>query len=61
MSDITYLPLANGTWAYLYAFQNGCIKYVVGWHVGLVASSFDKKVFSAYLTQWVAIDVPVIK
>ena len=61
MSDITYLPLVNGTWTYLYAFQNGCIKYVVGWHVGLMAFSFDEKVFSAYLTQWVAIDVPVIK
>ena len=33
VSDITYLPLADGTWAYLCAFQDGCTKHVVGWHV----------------------------
>ena len=33
ISDITYLPLANGSWAYLCAFQDVCTKYVVGWHV----------------------------
>ena len=30
VSDITYLPLANGTWAYLCAFQDACTKHVVG-------------------------------
>ena len=30
MSDITYLPLAGGTWAYLCAFQDVCTKHVVG-------------------------------
>ena len=35
VSDITYLPLANGTWvvpgrAYLCAFQDGCTKHMVG-------------------------------
>ena len=30
-------------------------------YVGLVASSFDEKVFSAYLTQWVAAGVLVAK
>ena len=33
VSDITYLPLANGAWAYLCAFQDKCTKHVVGWHV----------------------------
>ena len=32
-SDIMYLPLANGNWAYLCAFQDACTKYVVGWQV----------------------------
>ena len=30
VSDITYLPLANGNWAYLCAFQDVCTKHVVG-------------------------------
>ena len=30
-------------------------------YVGLVASSFDEKVFSAYLTQWVAAGILVAK
>ena len=34
VSDITYLPLANGNWAYLCAFQDMGTKHVVGWHVG---------------------------
>ena len=34
VSDITYLPLANGNWAYLCAFQDAAIKHVVSWHVG---------------------------
>jgi len=34
VSDITYLPLANGNWAYLCAFQDAATKHVVGWHVG---------------------------
>ena len=33
VSDITYLPLANGTWAYLCAFQDVASKQVPGWHV----------------------------
>ena len=33
VSDITYLPLANGSWAYLCAFQDMASKQVVGWHV----------------------------
>ena len=33
VSDITYLPWANGTWAYLCAFQDVCTKHVVGWQV----------------------------
>ena len=33
VSDITYLPLANGAWAYLCAFQDVGSKHVVGWHV----------------------------
>jgi len=33
VSDITYLPLANGTWAYLCAFQDVASKQVLGWHV----------------------------
>jgi len=33
VSDITYLPLANGDWAYLAAFQDVCTKHVVGWQV----------------------------
>ena len=34
VSDITHLPLTNGTWTYLCAFQDGYTKHVVGWHVG---------------------------
>ena len=30
VSDITCLPLANGNWAYLCAFQDACTKHVVG-------------------------------
>ena len=30
VSDITYLPLANGKWANLCAFQDACTKHVVG-------------------------------
>ncbi len=33
VSDITYLPLADGTWAYLCAFQDRASKHVLGWHV----------------------------
>ena len=53
VSDITYLPLANGTWAYLCAFQDQCIKHVVGWNVGdtmpeqLVTSALQR----AFLSQ----------
>ena len=34
VSDITYLPLTNGDWAYLCAFQDMASKQVVGWQVG---------------------------
>ena len=34
MCVITYLPLANGDWAYLCAFQDMSPKHVVGWHAG---------------------------
>ncbi|HEX8427023.1 IS3 family transposase [Hymenobacter sp.] len=34
VSDITYLPLANGGWAYLCAFQDVASKQVLGWQVG---------------------------
>ena len=33
VSDITYLPLANGEWACLCAYQDIASKHVVGWHV----------------------------
>jgi len=33
VSDIPYLPLADGSWAYLCAFQDVASKHVVGWHV----------------------------
>ena len=33
VSGITYLPLANGTWAYRCAFQGGCTKHIAGWQV----------------------------
>jgi len=33
VSDITYLPLSDGTWAYLCAFQDVASKQVLGWHV----------------------------
>jgi putative transposase len=33
VSDITYLPLANGDWAYLCAYQDTVSKQVLGWHV----------------------------
>ena len=33
VSDITYLPLATGAWAYLCAFQDMASKHVVDWHV----------------------------
>jgi len=34
VSGITYLPLANGDWAYLGAYQDMASKQVVGWQVG---------------------------
>ena len=33
VSDITYLPLASGQWAYLAAFQDAFTRQVVGWQV----------------------------
>ncbi|RZJ92924.1 MAG: IS3 family transposase, partial [Hymenobacter sp.] len=33
VSDITYLPLANGNWVYCCAFQDVHTKQVVGWQV----------------------------
>ena len=34
VSDITYLPSTNGSWAYLCAFQEQCTRQVVSWHMG---------------------------
>ena len=34
VSDIPYLPLVDGNWAYLCAFQDMASKRVVGWQVG---------------------------
>jgi len=34
VSDITYLPLANGEGTYLYAFQGVVNKQMIGWQVG---------------------------
>ena len=33
VSDITYLPLKNGQWAYLAAYSDVFTRRVVGWHV----------------------------
>jgi putative transposase len=33
VSDITYLPLANGNWAYLCAYRDMVSKQLVSWHV----------------------------
>jgi transposase InsO family protein len=33
VSDITYVPLASGAWAYLCAFQDSFTRQVVGWQV----------------------------
>ena len=33
VSDITYLLLANGHWAYSCAFQDGCTMHMVDWQV----------------------------
>ena len=35
VSDSTYLPLADGTWAYLCAFQDVASKQVMGWYVAV--------------------------
>ena len=34
VSNVTYVPLANGEWAYRCAFQDVASKQVVGWQVG---------------------------
>jgi len=52
VSDITYLPLANGEWAYLCAFQDMASKQVMGWQVGatmpeqLVTSALQRAFWS---------------
>jgi transposase InsO family protein len=52
VSDITYLPLANGDWAYLCAFQDMASKHVLGWQVGatmpeeLVTSALQRAFWS---------------
>jgi putative transposase len=33
VSDSTYLPLASGQWAYLWAFQDAHTRQVVGWQM----------------------------
>ena len=56
VSDITYLPLATGNWAYLCAFQDAATKHVVGWHVGatmpeeLVTTALQRALFAQPLT-----------
>ena len=56
VSDITYLPLANGNWAYLCAFRDRYTKHVVGWHVGatmpeeLVTTASQRAFFAQPLT-----------
>ena len=45
VSVIAYLPLANGDWTYLCAFQDMASKQVVGWQVG--ASMPEERVTSA--------------
>ncbi|AWM35196.1 IS3 family transposase [Hymenobacter nivis] len=35
VSDSTYLPLANGDWVYLCAYQDMASKQVLGWQVGV--------------------------
>jgi transposase InsO family protein len=35
VSDTTYMPLANGDWAYLCAFQDMASKHVAGWQEGV--------------------------
>jgi len=45
VSDISYLPLANGSWAYLCAFQDVASKHVVGWYV--LAAMPEKLVITA--------------
>ena len=52
VSDIPYLPLANGRWAYLCAFQDAASKHVVGWHVAatmpeeLVTTALQRALFA---------------
>ena len=49
---LTYLPLASGARAYLCAFQDVCIKHVVGWQVraempeSLVTSAWQRAVLA---------------
>jgi putative transposase len=56
VSDITYLPLATGHWAYLCAFQDVASKLVVGWQVGatmpeeLVTSALQRAFWAQPLT-----------
>ena len=56
MSDSTYLLLANGTWAYLCAFQDVCTRHILGWQVradmleALITSALQR----ALLAQWPA-------
>ena len=56
VSDITYLPLANGAWVYLCAFQNVASKLVVGWHVldtmpeALVTTALQRAALAQQLT-----------
>jgi putative transposase len=60
VSDITYLPLPNGSWVvpgrvYLCAFQDMGTKHVVGWHVGasmpeeLVTTALQRAFFAKLL------------
>jgi putative transposase len=57
VSDITYLPLVNGDWAYLCAFQNVASKQVVGWQVG---ASMPEELVTAALQRalWAQLPTP---
>ena len=53
VSDITYLPLANGHWTCLCAFQDGFTKHVVGWQVRtyMLKTLFNSALQRALLAQ----------
>ncbi|MEJ7659583.1 MAG: DDE-type integrase/transposase/recombinase [Hymenobacter sp.] len=60
VSDITYLPLASGQWAYLCAFQDVSTQQVVGWQVlatmpeELVTSALQRALLAQPARPWLA-------